>query len=153
MLLLNSSKTITVDGVTVYPDHADDSQWWYLPAPVKLAHRAEDDRAQFTLIKYKAAAVELGVKGGGFLMFEVNLRLDPETERKIRSRLSGVSRGRPRLTPVPFDEGTVQCIALNLQGSGGTEAGQAQAGTFNAVEKIWAPPRLRYRAITRRPSA
>jgi hypothetical protein len=136
MLLLNSSKTITVDGVTVFPDHADEDQFWYLPAPVRLARRPEDDRAKFTLIKYKPAAVAAGVKGGGFLMFEVNLTLDAATERRIRSRLSGIARGEPRLTVVPFDEGTVQCIALNLQGSGGTEAGQAREGTFNAVEKI-----------------
>ena len=70
MLLLNSAKTITVDGVPVYPDHADPNQFWYLPSPVRIAVRDEDDRKAFTFIKYKPAVVEAGVKGGGFMMFD-----------------------------------------------------------------------------------
>ncbi len=31
MLLLGT--TITVDGITIYPDHADPNQFWYLPGP------------------------------------------------------------------------------------------------------------------------
>ncbi len=127
---------MTIDGITVFFDHADPSQFWYLPGPVRLARRTEDRRAAFTFIKYKPAAVAGGAKGGGFVMFEVNLRIDPEQERRILSKLSSVSRGRPKLAVVPFDEGTVQCIALNLQGAGGTAATGATAGTFNAVEKI-----------------
>ncbi|NTU82804.1 MAG: hypothetical protein HGA45_26130, partial [Chloroflexales bacterium] len=136
MLLLNSSKTITVDGVTVFPDHADPNQFWYLAAPVKLARRRADDRAQFTFIKYKPAAVQAGVKGGGFLMFEVSLGLDEASERRIRSRLTSLAPGRVQLSPVPFDEGSVQCVALNLQGGGGTSADPPPPGAFNAVEKI-----------------
>jgi hypothetical protein len=136
MLLLNSSKSITVDGVTVYPDHADPNQYWYLAAPVSLVRRKADDRAQFTFIKYKPAAVQAGVKGGGFLMFEVCLKLDRATEQRILSRLRGLAPGKVQLSPVPFDEGTVQCVALNLQGSGGTSAEPPPPGAFNAVEKI-----------------
>ncbi|MFO5197479.1 hypothetical protein RCL06_24095, partial [Salmonella enterica subsp. enterica serovar Typhimurium] len=73
MLLLNSAKTITVDGVPVYPDNADPNQFWYLPSPVRIAVRDEDDRKAFTFIKYKPAVVEAGVKGGGFMMFETSL--------------------------------------------------------------------------------
>ena len=135
MLLLNSPRTLVVDNITVFPDHADENQFWVLPGPVQLARRASDQRAQFTFIKYKPAAVEAGVKGGGFLMFEVNLHLDPATERRILNRLSALAP-QPRLSLVQFDEGTVQCIALNLQGSGGTEAAPAPAGAFRAVEKI-----------------
>src|SRR5262249_17278239 len=134
MLLLGSNKTITVDGVTVFPDHADANQFWYLPSEVTLARRSQDDRVSFTFIKFKPAAVAAGVKGGGFLTFEVNVRLSPELERKILSRVSSFSR-RPKLAAVPFDEGTVQCVALNLQGTGGTTADPAPPGTFRAVEK------------------
>jgi len=129
------SKTQTIEGVTVFADHADPNQFWYLPAPVALARRGQDQRAQFTFIKYRPAAVAGGAKGGGFLMCEVNLKLDPEIERRILSKV-GTGTGQKRLNPVPFDEGTVQCVALNLQGSGGTEAGPAGPGTFNAVEQI-----------------
>jgi hypothetical protein len=136
MLSLEGSKTITVDGITIFPDHKDPSQFWYLPGPVNLARRSQDGRASFTCIKYKPAVVQAGVKGGGFLTFEVNLRLDPKLEKKILSKLSSISKGKPKLAAVPFDSGTVQCIALNLQGGGGTSADPARPGTFNAVEKI-----------------
>lgn len=134
-MLLLGSRTITVEGVTVFPDHADPDQFWYLPGPVQLARRPDGDQA-FTFIKYKPAAVAAGAKGGGFLMFQVDLRLEPDLERRIVSRLRSIAKGRPRLTVVPFDEGTVQAIALNLQGSGGTTAQPAPEGAFRAVEQI-----------------
>ena len=46
------SKTITIDGVIVFSDHADPDQFWYLPGPVQLARRQPDNRAAFTFIKY-----------------------------------------------------------------------------------------------------
>src|SRR5215813_7262474 len=135
MLLLSAARTITVDGITVYPDHADPNQFWYLPGPVSLAKRA-DGQASFTFIKYKPAAVEGGAKGGGFVMFTTSLKLDRGTEGRIKSQLSGLGAVNPVLTAVPFDTGTVKCIALNMQGSGGTTAAAAKAGSFNAVEEI-----------------
>jgi hypothetical protein len=135
-MLTLGNKTITVDGITVFADHADPNQFWYLPGPVALARSGPDKKAAFSFIKYKPAAVAGGAKGGGFLMFEVNLVLDPMLEGKILSAVSSGVHGEPRLAAVPFDEGSVQCIALNLQGSGGTVAAPANAGTFNAVEKI-----------------
>ena len=134
-MLLLGSRTITVEGITVFPDHADPDQFWYLPGPVQLARRPDGEQA-FTFIKYKPAAVAGGAKGGGFLMFQVDLRLAPDLERRIMSRLRAVAKGRPKLAVVPFDEGTVQAIALNLQGSGGVAAQAAAPGTFRAVEQI-----------------
>ncbi|MFK7693015.1 hypothetical protein [Paenibacillus sp. HJGM_3] len=134
-MLLLGSRTITVEGITIFPDHADPSQFWYLPGPVQLARR--NGQAAFTFIKYKPAAVAAGAKGGGFLMFEVNLQLDPDLERRILSKLRSLTKERPKLAAVPFDEGTVQCVALNLQGSGGSAATEpAGPGSFHAVEKI-----------------
>ena len=49
--------------------------------------------------------------------------------------MAALAKGTPRLAVVPFDEGTVQCVALNLQGAGGTVA-TPPAGAFNAVETI-----------------
>jgi hypothetical protein len=134
-MLLLDSRSLTIEGVTVFRDHADLSQFWYLPGPVALARRSGDQRKAFTFLKYKRAAGS-ATRGGGFLMFEVSLRLDPDTERRITERLASISRGRPRLTAVPFDDGTVACIALNLQGAGGTRAPAAATGAFNAVETI-----------------
>src|SRR5215510_6045181 len=117
-MLVMGSKTVTVDGVTVFADHADPRQFWYLPAPVTLAER--NDVPQFTLIKYRPAVANSGVQGGGFVMMEVELKLDPKVEQKILSAVSRFSDGAPRLSAVPFDEGTVQVVALNIQGGGGT---------------------------------
>ena len=133
-MLVMGSKTVTVDGVTVYADHADPRQFWYLPAPVTLARR--DDVPQFTLIRYRPAVASGGVEGGGFLMREVELRLDPQTERRILGAIAPFSDGTPRLTPVPFDSGTVQVVALNVQGGGGTNAPAPPPGAFVAVESI-----------------
>lgn len=130
--------TFTVDGVTVFSDHADPSQFWYLPSPVSLNRRA-DGRFAFTFLKWRPAAVASGAKGGGFAMFETSLRLPSETEAKIKAQAAarGGAAGGVRLAPVPLDEGTVRCIALDLEGSGGTAAPANQpAGTFRAVEKI-----------------
>ncbi|NER82025.1 MAG: hypothetical protein F6K42_21180, partial [Leptolyngbya sp. SIO1D8] len=135
-MLLLGNRTLTIEGITVFPDHADPNQFWYLPGPVSLARRQRDRRANLTFMKYKAAAVSGGPRGGGFLTFEVNLRLDPDLERRLLSKLSSIAPGRPQLAVVPFDEGTVQCVALNLQGSGGTTANPGGEGTFNAVEQI-----------------
>ncbi len=129
------SKTITVEGVTVFADHADPNQFWYLPTPVGLARRLEDNRAAFTFIKY-GNVVDDKVEGKGFLTFEVNLHLNPHIKRSILARLSSIAEGKPKLAAVPFDEGTVECIALDLQGGGGTTAQLSNEGTFQAVESI-----------------
>jgi hypothetical protein len=105
-----------------------------LPSPVTLAERG--GVPQFTLIRYRPAVAEGGVQGGGFLMMEVELRLDPGVEQKILSAVSRHSDGPPRLTAVPFDDGSVQVVALNIQGGGGTTAEPAPPGAFVAVESI-----------------
>lgn len=129
--------TITVDGVTVFSDHADPNQFWYLPSPVSLAKR-QDGSPAFTFIKWRPAAVEAGAKGGGFAMLEANLKLPEDTERSIRGQLRRSGTGdNLKLSAIPFDEGTVKCIALDLEGPGGTaRPATAPPGTFRAVEAI-----------------
>ncbi|MFD0724434.1 hypothetical protein [Lysobacter brunescens] len=134
-MLQLDSRTLTIEGVTVFRDHADPSQFWYLPGPVSLARREADQRAKFTFLKYKNRP-GAARRGGGYLMIETELALDRDLERRVTERLASISRGRPKLAPVPFDEGTVACVALNLQGSGGTRATPAPEGAFNAVETI-----------------
>src|SRR5215813_10334218 len=103
MLLLNAAKTITVDGITVFPDHADPNQFWYLPGPIALARRRGDNAPMFTFIKYKPAAVAAGVKGGGFVMFDVNLHMSDAQVNRLRSRVAALAPGEPQLAMVPFD--------------------------------------------------
>jgi hypothetical protein len=137
-MLLFSSGTFTVDGITVFPDHADPNQFWYLPGPVGLAKMPESDEPQFLLIMYTPDLASTGVKGVGFLNVTLALTLSDTAHDdivgQIRTQFPDVLD--PRLTPVPFDEGSVQIVTLDLQGSGGTSAAPPRDGTFIAVEKI-----------------
>jgi hypothetical protein len=134
-MLLFSSGTFTVDGITVFPDHADPNQFWYLPGPVGLESEANSDEPQFLLIMYAPDVAAAGIQGVGFLNVTLALKVSADTQAKIigqiRTQFPNVSD--PRLAPVPFDEGTVQVVALNLQGSGGTSAAP---GTASAVQGI-----------------
>ena len=133
MLHLGSTQ-LTIGGISVFADHADPIQFWYLPGPVDLARRGPDKDPQFTLITYRPAVANSTVSGGGFLNMEVALKLDSAVEQRILSKLSAITKGQPRLAPVSFDEGTVKIMALDLQGPGGTDAPTTPPGTFRAVE-------------------
>ena len=136
-MLLFSTASITEDGVTVFPDHADPNQFWYLPGPVDLAMLPGSDEPQFLLIEYTPDLAASGVQGVGFLDVTVCLKLRDDTRSKLMGRIRAVwpNADNPHLAPVPFDEGTVQIVALDLQGGGGT-TNAATRGTFEAVEKI-----------------
>ncbi|MDO8364283.1 MAG: hypothetical protein Q7V88_15435 [Actinomycetota bacterium] len=136
MLQLGSTSFVT-DGVQVFHDHADGNVFWFLPGPVSMGTRPDGSPA-FTLMVFKPApGADTG--GGGFLTFESMLTLDTSRRNRIlsqcRSRAGDPARD-VELSPVPFDGGTVECIALNVQGPGGTEAQPAPPGSFNAVERI-----------------
>ncbi|WP_225830089.1 hypothetical protein [Streptomyces sp. NK08204] len=132
MLQLGTTSWL-VDGVEVFPDHADPNQFWYLPAPVTLAQG--DQGPVFTLITWRGTPGDADSVGGGFLMFQTALTLDSEAESRLRSRLSEHAPGTVRLSPVPYDEGDVQCVALDVQGPGGT-VNTLPPGAFRAVETI-----------------
>lgn len=135
--MLSLERALTIDGLSVFRDHADPNQFWYLPGPVTLARREGDNQPAFSFIKYKPAVAEGGVKGGGFAMIETTLELSTSRRAKILAALmSEAGATSPLLASAPFESGTVQCIALNLQGGGGTTATPAPAGAFNAVEDI-----------------
>jgi hypothetical protein len=131
-MLLLGDKMWMIKGVSVFPDDANPNQFWYLPPKVGLVR--DKERVKFTLIKYRPAASSGGAKGGGFLIFDVAVRIDPEDEKRIKRALPK-GAGAPELTAVPFEGGTVKCVALDLEGGGGTTATLAQ-GAFQAVEKI-----------------
>lgn len=137
-MLLLASNTITVDGVTVFPDHADPQQFWYLPAPVGLAKLPGSDEPQFLLMMYAPDVAGAGIKGAGFLNFTTALVLTDDARQDIigQIRAQFPSASDPRLEPVNFDDGTVQVVALGTQGGGGTTGAPVANGAFEAVEKI-----------------
>ena len=120
MLQLGSS-SFEVDGVTVLSDHADTDQWWYLATRVALDKRPDGSPA-FSLLKWKPAAVEAGVKGGGFLMFQTIVTLPAATRSKITGRISSLSPGGD---PCAGDGG-YQKIAIGRKRRRGSVIGFAQ---------------------------
>lgn len=107
MLLLGRSAQ-QIEGITIFPDHENPKQFWYLSGPVSLAQR--NGSTVFTLIKYNKKVKDKGAKGGGFVTFEVNLNLPDKIESRIKSKLPDGAV----LAPVPFDKGTVKCLALDV---------------------------------------
>ena len=129
MLLLDSARTVTVAGITAWPDHKSKNDWWYLPFPVELAHRGPDNDAQFTLVLYKQARPTAdGTGGHGFLMFETDLLVPEATLAKLADAVRPMSDGEPRLSVVPFKAGTVSCMALDLRRAGRHRAAGRPAG-------------------------
>lgn len=133
-------QALTIEGVQVYRDHANPNQFWYLPGPVQLARRPADDRPDFTLVSYRKSGTN-GAKGGGFLSFGVDCHLSEDRRGAIRDRVGEQAPDEPLLAAVPFQSGTVRCIAFGEQSapsSNGSSSsnGSVPEGAFRAVEEI-----------------
>lgn len=107
MLLLGRGAR-EIEGIQVFPDHENEKQFWYLSGPLRLSERNGD--SVFTLIKYNKKAKDEGAKGGGFVTFEVNVGLPENIERRIVRELPDGAQ----LAAVPFDKGSVKCVALDV---------------------------------------
>jgi hypothetical protein len=136
-MLLFSTSPLTVDGITVFPDHEKKDQFWYLQGPVDLALLPDSDEPQFSLLEYAPDVAGTGVKGVGFLNVTLCLKPPKKTLNAIVEQIKAAfpDVDDPKLSAVPFDEGSVQIVALDLQGGGGT-INTAREGTFVAVEHI-----------------
>ncbi|MFI6291903.1 hypothetical protein ACIBEJ_09985 [Nonomuraea sp. NPDC050790] len=130
-MLQLGSQTFEVDGVTVFRDHADPDQFWYLATEVVLRTRS-DGRAAFSFLKYRPDVKDAGIEGGGFLMLETAVSLPPATRSKILGQAQALA-ANPRLAAAPVEAGSVRCLALNLEGPGGTTA---PPGAFAPVTRI-----------------
>ncbi len=136
-MLVFDGNSFTIDGVTVFSDHADKDRFWYLPRSFpELARRGPDNQPNFSLITYRpATATDPNITGGGFLMLEAALPLPQETHSQIIGRLQSFGANNPQLSPVPLDEGSVKIIALDLEGGGGT-VNDGTDGGLRFVESI-----------------
>ena len=129
-------RSFELDGVRVLEDSHDKKQWGYLATQVELG-KTPDGSPAFSFIEYKPAAVAAGVKGGGYLSFRSQIVLPEATRQRILGRIAAMSPGGDvRLAPVPIEAGTVRCVALNLEGGGGTVATAPPPGAFNAVTTV-----------------
>ena len=110
MLYLNPPFHI-IDGVSVFADHADPLQFYYLPLAPKLTVLRDpgsgEQIPQIQLIRYRGSAGT-----GGILNFDVNVGIsddqlaDVATELRSRHRVDG----EPRLAPVPLVDGAVRLL-------------------------------------------
>ncbi|MFI6539324.1 hypothetical protein ACIBHY_43180 [Nonomuraea sp. NPDC050547] len=130
-MLQLGSQTFEVDGVTVFRDHADPDQFWYLATEVVLRTRS-DGRAAFSFLQYRPDVKDAGIEGGGFLMLETAVSLPAATRSKIMGQAQALA-ANPRLVAAPVEAGSVRCLALNLEGPGGTTA---PPGAFTPVTRI-----------------
>lgn len=110
MLYLNPP-FLYIEGVTVYPDHADPLQFYYLPSFPRLSTFTDETSGEkipaIQLIKFRGKA-----GNGGFLNFDVNVGVDEDVlrtvSRKIQDKL-GLDEA-PRLAPVPLVDGSVSLM-------------------------------------------
>ncbi len=134
MLLLDTDQQM-IEGVQVFADHADPNQFWFCNMQPRLVE-ATPGRKAFSLIRYRTEERT----SGGFLSFECDLSVDRGVLERIKSSLRRFCPARPKLSPIPFTEGTVQCVVLDLQGGGGTDAapttGTGETPPVRAVERI-----------------
>ena len=115
MLYLNPPYFL-INGVSVFPDHENPLQFYYLPMMPHLTidtdPKTNAPEPRLTLIEYEGSAGT-----GGFIDFDVNLGLDPSA----LSEVSGIIQrklnlsGSPILSPVTFVDGTVRLIMLGAE--------------------------------------
>lgn len=116
MLLLDKNQR-EIDGITVFPDHADPMQFYYLPlsphlTTIKDPGAGNAEVPQLSLIRMRGRA-----GSGGFLNFDVNLGATDDQVALIRRTLQQEERLRdlPRLAPVTTIGGTVRLLMLGRQ--------------------------------------
>ena len=115
MLYLNPPYFL-IDGVSIFPDHADPLQFYFLPMAPHLTLVTDPATGtpspQIQLIEYEGQAGT-----GGFINFDVNIGvaqdlLDAVTQKlKQQANLSDT----PRLSPVTFVDGSVKLLLLGAE--------------------------------------
>ncbi|PRY17414.1 hypothetical protein [Kineococcus rhizosphaerae] len=124
-MLLLDSRCAVIDGVSVFPDHADPAQWYYLPTRPHLS--VVDGTPVFQLIGFR------GARTGGLLSFDCDLSLGQAQVDALRGKVKTQFDldVAPRLAPVPPVDGTVHLISMGTDSS--APAGEAPAFVVDAV--------------------
>ncbi|RIE03499.1 hypothetical protein [Cohnella faecalis] len=105
-----------INRVSVFRDHEDPLQWYYLPAPPRLTE-VTDEQTGVSVPQLQVIQFRSGPDSGGFLNFDVNLGVDPDVLEEIRDEIkrSEHLRESPRLAPVPLIDGTVKLMLFDKQ--------------------------------------
>ena len=104
-----------INGVAVFADHANERQFYYMPAMPHLTTVPEVingqriEVPQLQLLKFRGEA-----GNGGFLTFEVNLGIEDSVKDDIAMELKRLFqlRENPILAPVILESGTVELMIL-----------------------------------------
>lgn len=125
-----------IQGHTVLPDHADPQQFYVLPSAPQLAQR-EDGRPALALVQYLGGGIADKI-AGGLLTLTTKLSVADETLAALRGpladRLRLASPAELRLSPVLFDSGTVELIALGAASTPSNEETDANREHFGPFE-------------------
>jgi hypothetical protein len=136
MIRLDKTK-ITIDGIDVYPDHADDYQFWMVPGTVHLSER--DKQKVLSYIWYIDSATD--PSGSGFLNFEVNTAVSDETQSKIASALASAFRldaPKIRLAMPTYNSGSVNFSVLGpLAAASKVEKGASSVVYSDKDQVVW----------------
>jgi hypothetical protein len=142
-----------IDGVSIFPDHADPLQFYFLPMAPRLTlvpdptTGAQDPSIQ--LIEYEGAAGT-----GGFINFDVNIGLDQDKLDDVTQKLQQAAHldGTPILSPVTFVDGSVKLLILGAEtpapggtagvGTGASGASSSTAGAGSGSAGTPASPRF-----------
>ncbi|HEY6326656.1 MAG TPA: hypothetical protein VIW73_09130 [Candidatus Cybelea sp.] len=141
MLYLNPPYFV-INGVSVFPDHADPLQFYFLPMMPHLTMVTDPatkvSTPQIQLIEYEGSAGT-----GGFIDFDVNIGIDPaalsEVANQIERQLNLATT--PRLSPVTFTDGSVRLLILGAQSADpGLAAGHSGSGASGGTATATASP-------------
>jgi len=132
MLYLESP--LVIEGVSVFKDHEDPLQFYYLPMMPRLTQlpdsRTGQKVPQISIIKFRGAA-----GNGGFLNFDCNIGVDQSTLDDVAQQLKQKMhlRENPRLGPVPLVDGRVRLLLFGASTPEVTQPAGAGAGTTVAT--------------------
>jgi hypothetical protein len=103
---------LILDGISVFTDHADPLQLYYLPIAPHFATRPTErgDLPMFSLIEF----ADGDGTSGGLLNFTTSLDVEPDRLEEVRRQAMDALglRDQPRLSPVPMVDGTARLILM-----------------------------------------
>ncbi len=132
MLYLNPPYFL-IDGVSIFPDHADPLQFYYLPMMPRLSTLQDASGAALPaiqLIEYVGAA-----GAGGFIDFDVNIGIDDDALQSVAQKLQQQAHlsDQPRLSPVTFVDGSVRLLILGYDTGDSAAPPSGSAGAAPAA--------------------
>lgn len=128
-----------IEGHTLLPDHEDSGLFYAIPPAPMLALTPEADRPAFSLLQFLGGGTGARRLEGGLLNLSVELHISDETLQRLRARLKTKlnAPGSVRVTPVLFDDGVVELVAV---GASSAAPSSSSSGDSEAPRPPAAPP-------------